>query len=181
MINNNGIMLASVLLCLHFNLTAANAAEAVPSAAAEKMVQADKQQQESGKVATAVFTTSIVDGKPVDDLKAIGNSVKTVYFFTELKGLDGQTVTHRWSYAGRVMATARIEVDSDPYSAWSSTDLEPNWTGFWDVEVVDADDKVIKVGSFTYNHARNLQMNPDANKAGSEPFREGRGWGRHRW
>lgn len=155
-----------------FHLPGALATEAVPSADEKTMTQADQKGQ--GKVTTSVFTTSIKDGKPADKLKAFENTVRTVYFFTELEGLKGKTVTHRWKYAGRVMATASIDVNSDPQPAWSSNKLEPNWTGFWVVEVVDTDGQVIAVNSFTYNHPKNLQMDPAANKAGEEP--EG-GWG----
>jgi hypothetical protein len=157
--NNIRIALLPLLVPVLFQLPVALATEAVPSTAEEHMIQAD--QKGPGKVVTSVFTTSIVDGKPVDNVKEFANTVTTVFYFTRLKGLDGQTITHRWKYLDRVMAVANIEVSSDTHTAWSSNTLEPNWTGFWVVEVLNSDGEVISVDSFTYNYPRDLQIEPD--------------------
>lgn len=164
----------------------AGAVEAVRTEAVQEYVE--EQQKPSGKLTTEIFTTAIVDGKPADNLKAIENTVDTVYFYTVLEGLKGQTVTHRWKYAGRVISNADIPVTEDPFTTWSSNKIEPNWTGFWTVEVLGKDSEVIGVGTFAYNHTRNLQMDPDANKAGEDSgggyggsggwgWGRGRGWG----
>ena len=75
---------------------------------------------------------------------------------------------------------APYAVTDDPFATWSSNKMEPNWTGFWMVEVLDRNGKVIGFETFEYNHPRNLQMNPNANKfEGSDNLEpEGRG---HRW
>jgi hypothetical protein len=159
MVKNQRTALLSLLVPILFYFSAPFAAETVPSAAEEHMIQAD--QKAPGKVVTSVFTTSIVDGKPIDDVKEFVNTVNTIYYFTKLEGLDGQTITHRWKYLDRVMAAANIEVSSDTHTAWSSNTLEPNWTGFWVVEVLNSDGKVISVDSFTYNYPRDLQIEPD--------------------
>ena len=159
MIINKSTARLSLLVPILFYFTAPFAVETVPSAAEEHMIQAD--QKGPGKVITSVFTTSIVDGKPVDDVKEFVNTVNTIYYFTKLEGLDGQTITHRWKYLDRVMAVANIKVSSDTHTAWSSNALESNWTGFWVVEVLNADGKVISVDSFTYNYPRDLQTEPD--------------------
>jgi len=159
MVMNKSSVRLLLLVPIVFYFTTPFAVETVPSAAEEQMIQAD--QKGPGKVITSVFTTSIVDGKPIDDVKEFVNSVNTIYYFTKLEGLDGQTITHRWKYLDRVMAVANIKVSSDTHTAWSSNTLEPNWTGFWVVEVLNADGKVISVDSFTYNYPRDLQVEPD--------------------
>ena len=158
MVMNKSSVRLLLLVPIVFYFTTPFAVETVPSAAEEQMIQAD--QKGPGKVITSVFTTSIVDGKPIDDVKEFVNSVNTIYYFTKLEGLDGQTITHRWKYLDRVMAVANIKVSSDTHTAWSSNTLEPNWTGFWVVEVLNADGKVISVDSFTYNYPRDLQIEP---------------------
>lgn len=166
--------------------TATVAVEAVRTEAVEEYVE--KNQPPFGSITDKAFTTAIVDGKPADDLKAFENTVGTVYFYTVLEGLKGQTVTHRWKYAGRVISNADIPVTDDPFTTWSSNKIEPDWTGFWTVEVLDKDSEIIGVGTFAYNHTRNLQMDPDANKAGEDSgggyggsggwgWGRGRGWG----
>jgi len=159
MVKHKRISLLSLLLPVISHLPAVFATETVPSAAEEQMMK--ENQKGPGKVVTSVFTTSITDGKPIDDLKEFVNTVSTIYYFTKLEGLDGQTITHRWKYEGRVMATANLAVSSDTHTAWSSNNLEPNWTGFWVVEVLNSDGKVISVDSFTYNYPRDLQIQPD--------------------
>jgi hypothetical protein len=158
MVMNKSSVRLLLLVPIVFYFTTPFAVETVPSAAEEQMIQAD--QKGPGKVITSVFTTSIVDGKPIDDVKEFVNSVNTIYYFTKLEGLDGQTITHRWKYLDRVMAVANIKVSSDTHTAWSSNTLEPNWTGFWVVEVLNTDGKVISVDSFTYNYPRDLQIEP---------------------
>jgi len=166
--------------------TSTGAVEAVRTEAVEEYVE--EQQPTSGSVTTKTFTTAIVDGKPADDLRAFENTVDTIYFYTVLEGLKGQAVTHRWKYAGHVISNADISVTDDPFSTWSSNKIEPNWTGFWTVEVLDKNSEVIGFGTFQYNHTRNVQMDPDANKAGSDAggipsggggwgWGRGRGWG----
>jgi hypothetical protein len=156
---NKRMAMISLLVPVLFHLPGAFATDAVPSTAEVHMMQED--QKGPGKVVSSVFTTSIVDDKPVDDLKTFVNTVTTIYYFTKLEGLDGQTITHRWKYENRVMATANIEVSSDTQTAWSSNNMEPNWTGFWVVEVLNSAGQVISVDSFTYNYPRDLQIQPD--------------------
>ena len=166
--------------------TTTGAVEAVRTEAVENYVE--EHQPASGRVTTKAFTSAIVDGKPADDLRAFENTVDTIYFYTVLEGLSGQTVTHRWKYAGRIISNADIPVTDDPFPAWSSNKIEPNWTGFWTVEVLDKNDEVVGFGTFQYDHTRNLQMDPDANKAGADGggvrsggggwgWGRGRGWG----
>jgi hypothetical protein len=161
--------------------TGTAAVEAVRTQAVEEYVE-EEQQPASESVTTKTFTTAIVDGKPADDLRAFENTVDTIYFYTVLEGLKGQAVTHRWKYAGHVISNADISVTDDPFSTWSSNKIEPKWTGFWTVQVVDRNNKVIGFGTFQYDHTRNVQMDPSA-KAGTKRSGGGGwggGWGRGR-
>jgi hypothetical protein len=161
--------------------TGTGAVEAVRTEAVKEYVE-EKQQPASESVTTKTFTTAIVDGKPADDLRAFENTVDTIYFYTVLEGLKGQAVTHRWKYAGHVISNADISVTDDPFSTWSSNKIESKWTGFWTVQVVDRNNKVIGFGTFQYDHTRNLQMDPSA-KAGTKSSGGGGwggGWGRGR-
>jgi hypothetical protein len=161
--------------------TGTAAVEAVRTEAVKEYVE-EKQQPASESVTTKTFTTAIVDGKPADDLRAFENTVDTIYFYTVLEGLKGQAVTHRWKYAGHVISNADISVTDDPFSTWSSNKIEPKWTGFWTVQVVDRNNKVIGFGTFQYDHTRNVQMDPSA-KAGTKRSGGGGwggGWGRGR-
>lgn len=93
-------------------------------------------------VARAQFTSAVVEREPVDALESTSAADGRVRFFTELSGLAGREVVHRWEYGGRVMAEVTIEVGADRWRAWSSKRLLPAWTGVWQVSVV-ADGQVL--------------------------------------
>ena len=87
-------------------------------------------------VARAQFTSAVVEREPVDALDAVSASNGRVRFFTELRGLAGRDVVHRWEYGGQVMAEVVIPVGADRWRAWSSKRLLPAWSGVWQVSVV---------------------------------------------
>ena len=63
-----------------------------------------------GVVSRALFTSGIVDREPVDHLLVVDGGIEEVYFFTELKFLEGRTIVHRWEYNGRVVAEVPFKV-----------------------------------------------------------------------
>ena len=105
----------------------------------------------AGEVSRATFTSSVVDREPIDQKSAFDNSVSTIYFFTELSNLNGQTVTHVWSYNGVEMAKVELPVHSNRWRAWSSKNLIPMWIGKWTVSVLDGSGKEIHMDSFAYS------------------------------
>lgn len=87
-------------------------------------------------VARAQFTSAVMDREPVDELRTASVGSGRVRFFTELRGLEGREVVHRWEHRGQVMAEVVIPVGADRWRAWSSKRLLPAWTGIWQVSVV---------------------------------------------
>lgn len=118
--------------------------EAAPQEAApqEAAPQETAQQQPApppkGSVARAAFTTAVEHHEPVDNLDKLPADTDKVYFFTDLRRLKGQTVTHVWSYRGEVMAEVTFDVRGPRWRVYSSKNLQPSWTGQWTVKVVDA-------------------------------------------
>lgn len=101
-------------------------------------------------VARAQFTTAVDAREPVDNVAELGTAENKVYFFTELKDLDGHTVTHRWEYGGEVMAEVSFDVRGPRWRVWSSKQLLPAWTGEWTVAVVDESGDTLAEESFQY-------------------------------
>lgn len=97
------------------------------------------------------FTTAIRDREPVDHVSFVANEVRTIFFFSELRGLNGRSVTHRWSYAGEPRAEVSFDVQGPRWRVWSSKDLLPDWIGDWTVEIVTDDGEVIAAETFTYS------------------------------
>jgi len=104
-----------------------------------------------GSVARAIFTTAIADREPVDNLDTVSNSTQRVYFFSDLRGLAGQIVTHRWEYNDKVMAEVTFKVgDGARWRVYSSKNLLPEWTGQWSVIVSDESGWPLKISLFEY-------------------------------
>lgn len=94
-------------------------------------------------VARAVFTSAIQDREPVDTVHTLSADHDKVFFFTELHGLAGHTITHRWIYQGQVKAEITFVVKGDRWRVWSSKRLVPSLTGTWQVDVVDQGGSVL--------------------------------------
>ena len=107
------------------------------------------------KVPTALaqFTTGIEEREPIDQVTFVRNDVRRIYFFSDLRDLQGSTVTHRWVHDGQTMAEVPFEVRGPRWRVWSSKQLQPGWLGDWTVEIVTGDGEVVASESFTYTAA----------------------------
>ncbi len=110
--------------------------QALAQAQAPQPAQPESQAQ-TGEVARAVFTSDISEREPVDTLTALQPGTPRVYFFTELRNLEGQTVTHRWTQGDQVVAEIPFNVGGSRWRVWSSKNLDSGATGEWTVSVVD--------------------------------------------
>ncbi len=88
----------------------------------------------AGEVARGQFTSAIDQREPVDEITTLSNNADKVYFFSELRDLQGQTVTHRWLFAGKVMAEVPFNVKGPRWRVNSSKTLLPGWIGDWTVD-----------------------------------------------
>ncbi len=135
---------------------AATLDSAAPATGAQNKTAASDQTASAtpaGSVARAVFTQGINDREPIDAVSTVSNDANQIYYFTELKDMAGQTVTHRWEYNGKVMAEVPFNVGSDRWRTYSSKNLDPLWLGEWKVSVVDAAGSTINVNTFTYTQS----------------------------
>ena len=106
---------------------------------------------EHGSVANATFTSKIADGAPVDFRQEFENQARVVYYYTEILGLQGQSVTHRWKFGGKVVQEVKLPVKGARQGVWSMNKMQPERTGNWMVEVVDPRGEVIRIDNFAYN------------------------------
>jgi hypothetical protein len=102
-------------------------------------------------VSRAQFTSAILDREPTDDLSAIGLDSDKLFFFTELRNMDGSTVTHRWSLNGAVMAEVSFNVRASRWRVYSSKTLLPEWRGDWVVDILDDTGTVIETKTVGYS------------------------------
>lgn len=95
----------------------------------------------SRNVVRSLVTTAVRDREPA---RALGETVSLseidrgqLVYFTELTGLMGRKVEHRWIYRGRVEGTMRFQVGSNRWRASSRKTVLPHQKGEWRVIVVD--------------------------------------------
>lgn len=101
-------------------------------------------------VTRAVFTSAVQNREPTDTITSLSNDKNKIYFYSELTGLGGQSVTHRWEYQGKTIAEVKFNVGGPRWRVWSSKTLLPQWTGEWRVSVIDGNGN--KVGEATFNY-----------------------------
>ncbi|MCF6323750.1 MAG: DUF2914 domain-containing protein [Gammaproteobacteria bacterium] len=107
----------------------------------------------TSEVARAQFTSAIEAREPVDKVNVLSNDVNKIYFFSDLRNLQGQTVTHRWLLADKVMAEVSFNVGGPRWRVNSSKALQTGWVGDWTVAVVDGTGSVIAEYTFKYIEA----------------------------
>jgi len=73
-----------------------------------------------------------------------------VYCFTRIHGLHPPTtVTHAWYHDGKTMAKVDLDVRSENWRTWSYKTYLPEWTGYWEVKVLDTEGMVLGTAGFT--------------------------------
>lgn len=102
-------------------------------------------------VSRAVLTTGIEKREPVDVLK--DNLKRTqfsekLYFFTEIKNLQGKIIHHLWFHQDQLMAEIPLTVGAVRYRTYSSKNIMPSQTGQWRVEVVTQQGQLLAQKSF---------------------------------
>ena len=107
----------------------------------------------AGSVARSGFTLAVVNREPKQQFTQLSNDQHHVYYFTELKGMTGQNVIHRWTYNGQTMAELKFTVGAPRWRVCSSKTLLSDWTGEWSVAVIDEFGQEVFRESFEYVEA----------------------------
>lgn len=104
-------------------------------------------------IARAQFTSDVVEREPIDNLGPTipvqYGGIQKVYFFTDLRDMSGDQVTHRWTLDGEMMAEIPFNIGGDRWRIWSSKRLLPGFDGLWAVEIV-RNGSVIETHTFEY-------------------------------
>lgn len=108
----------------------------------------------SEHIARAQLTSGISQREPIDRVDGVFLSeqkpLRRIYYFTEIKGLRGETVTHHWRHEGRLMAKVKFRIGSNSWRAYSSKKLIPSMTGPWQVIVTDSQGNTLSTARFVY-------------------------------
>ena len=101
-------------------------------------------------ISNAEFALEVKDRTPLNIIEELDNSFGKIYFFTNIRNLQGQRVKHRWIYNNKVMAEIDFNVNGPRWRVWSSKNLWPTWLGEWTVEVLNSKDEVFFKKEFNY-------------------------------
>lgn len=105
---------------------------------------------QEGTVPRAMFTTQIEDREPVNQVLILENKYKQVYFFSDLRHLEGQDITHRWEHEGHVVAEKVFSVKGPRWRVYSTQQLDSSMLGRWTVVITDKDGCPLKAVVFQY-------------------------------
>ena len=89
------------------------------------------------RVARAQFATAIDNREPVDQVVVLTPPTEEVFFFTDIRNMEGRTITHRWEYEGQLVSRVPFEVKGPRWRVFSKFAIGPNQFGEWSVTVID--------------------------------------------
>ncbi|MFY8352951.1 DUF2914 domain-containing protein [Pseudoalteromonas sp. SSM20] len=90
-------------------------------------------------VSRALLSRDIVAREPVDIIGeriARASFAKKLYFFTEVNGLKGKLVRHKWYFQDQLQADVELTVYAERYRTYSSKNIAALQLGMWRVELV---------------------------------------------
>lgn len=103
-------------------------------------------------VARAYLTTGIRGREPVDTITSGFNfpseDGREFFYFTELQGLAGKTVVHRWERDGRFEGDVNFPVGSNRWRVYSTKKIAPDLDGVWTVTVRTKDGRTLAATEF---------------------------------
>ncbi len=101
-------------------------------------------------ISKAVFAKSVEDRAPIEIVTEMDNSLGKIYFFTNIRHLTGDKITHRWIYKDKVKAEISFDIKGKRWRVWSSKNLWHTWIGAWQVDVLNAKGDVLLSKTFEY-------------------------------
>ena len=125
-------------------------AEPAGTVIAIKKENPENAEQVGGTVARSALTSQVQDREPLDKLDRVTDQQGQLVYFTELRGMSGQTAKHRWQHNGKVMAEVEFDIKGPRWRVWSSKNFIPDWTGEWTISVINGAGEVISEQGFTY-------------------------------
>jgi Protein of unknown function (DUF2914) len=133
---------------------------ALPGQAPESKPPVDKVTNTPGQVkldvnkvvARAQLTRDIEKNEPVDNLKLplkIGKKETLwIYYFVELKNMQGKTVFHEWWLNGNLVSRKKVNISDDPWRTASKQIITYTNNNDWIVRVVDESRNILTEKSF---------------------------------
>ena len=115
--------------------TAKSVSASVSPPAAVSELASDK----VARVQLAARMQGLEPGPPIDlPIRLSQGQSRTIYFFTELRGMSGRSVLHRWERNGRMMQERQLHPASQSWRAYTAMTITGDMRGSWRISAVDA-------------------------------------------
>jgi hypothetical protein len=95
------------------------------------------------EISRAIFSTSLIEREPANDVEAVPHGEKSIFFFTEILNANATSVTHLWTYNDIEIARVKLNIGSDHWRTWSSKQIWHLTPGEVKVQVLDADNMIL--------------------------------------
>jgi len=114
------------------------------------------------QVTNAVVTTTIANRMPEVQTanNTFASTVERLFYFTKVEqAMEPTAILHEWYWKGELLATIKLDVDSDAWRTWSSKRIMPHQTGNWTVISKRPDGSTAQTTSFSLEHdARTVEL-----------------------
>jgi hypothetical protein len=113
------------------------------------------------------FCKAVEERMPVNPADTFSSDVEKVYLWCLVTGAkDSTSLTFVWSRDGEEMASVDLPVKSEYWRTWTSKNIKPEWTGQWEVKILDSEGQILKSAAFTVVPATER---PEATETESSP------------
>lgn len=103
-----------------------------------------------GAVTRAIFTTTLIKSEPANEVLVLENNIVDISFFSEIVGMQGKTITHRWEHHGEPVFEKKFQLTEQTEKLVSNYKLSPHRTGEWMVVIADERGWPLKAVMFKY-------------------------------
>lgn len=106
-------------------------------------------------ISRAVLAQKLSDKEPVHEITgaitASNSKPATVFYFTELRNMNGQKIYHEWFHNGKLVARYELLVAADRWRTSSHRLLSSKARGEWSVKLIDENYKLLNQKIFIVN------------------------------
>ena len=106
---------------------------------------------ETAEIVQSAFAMSIKNHQPINVVQQLNKNISKIYFFTDMRNFQGQTLTHQWSLNGWIAQSIPFEVKGNRWRVSSNKSLKPRSKGTWTVKVLNEQGNIIKQASISYH------------------------------
>ena len=105
-----------------------------------------------GRISRAVFTSSVQNHEPIDQLNTLSQLISEVFYFTEFRNFQGQTLVHEWSHNGKLSHRVSFAITGKRWRVHSSKafKLGKAQEGTWTVKILDATGTILRESRVNY-------------------------------